>query len=111
MSNNSVPSELTVVLQTMIKPNYPNANVDNYYDQTTLALKVPATGVPDRLLQVITELILNSRSPVLYGYNVPMTDPERLDFYTDLRDGFTALQTVIAAVKAPITAKVVELTP
>lgn len=109
MSNNSVPSELAVVMQTMVKPNYTNSNVDNYYDQTLLTVKVPTTGAPDRLLQVITELILNSRSQSIYGYNVEMTDAELLDFYTDLDNGLAAIVTAVTAVKTPIHAKVVAL--
>lgn len=109
MPNNTPRAELQVVMQTMLKPNYTNSNVDNYYNSATMAPVVPTTGTVDILMRILVEAMLYSRSQYVYGYDVIMSDAELLDLYKDLNTKLADYIAAITAVKAPIAAKVAAL--
>lgn len=109
MSNNTTPSELTLILQTIVKPNYANSNVDNYYVASTLVPTVPTTGTPDRIMQYITELILYLKNPAVFGYNAAMSDGDLLDLYQDLQRNLGDTVTQLTIIKTEIDDKVDEL--
>lgn len=101
----TIPQELTTILQTLVKPNYSNANVDNYYDPTTMLPKAPTTN-PDRGMQAITETILYERNQASYGYNIPLTTSPnggtKKELYQDISDDLGAAITALTAVKTAI---------
>jgi len=101
MANNTVPVELASILADIIKDIYVANNISNYYNATTLAEKTPS-GTPDRLLQHIVELVLNVRSPLLYGYGAAMSDAERKDLYGDLSRHLQDAIDILTAIQAPL---------
>lgn len=111
MSNNTTPNELTLILQTIIKPTYLNANVDNYYVVSTMLPTTPTSGTPDRLMQWMTEQILYLRNNAVGNFNVAMSDADILDFYEDIQRVFGDAIDILTDIKTLIDDKVTTYTP
>lgn len=103
---NTTEQELISILQTLVGPNYTNADVNNYYDTATMAPKAPATN-PDRGMQAIVETILYARNPAAFGYNVQLTATTKKELYEDitlhLNDFITAVTAVYTAINTIYT--------
>ena len=74
----------------------------NYYDASTLALVEPDN--PDRILQLIVEIILGAKQASQRTYNQTMTDQQKIDLYGEVVADLTDAITDLTAVKTEIDA-------
>ena len=75
-------NEKFYALDTIMKPLYPNDDLDNYFDNAT-GLEVNSSSTTDLLAKRLVQLVLNTRSTSLQEKAV-LSAAEKKDFYTDL---------------------------
>lgn len=100
MSTNA--TEVNTILQTVVKNNYPNSSVDDYYNSSDMTIEAPAVN-QDRIMQFITETLLTLRSPLQYGNGVPLTLGQKQELYQDGIDLMGAGSTALAAIITALT--------
>lgn len=100
---NTTKQELILILQTLVGPNNPNSDINNYYDQVTMQPTAPTTD-PDRVMQIVTETILFERNPASYGYNLELDSGAKTELYADIVADLGTIITTITAIKTAIDA-------